>query len=262
MPEPASYQAAFARACRHLYGSYGRTFGERLMALEQIRPPARVLDLGCGSGELLGFLAAHGLEVTGVDREADMLALARAVAPQATLLQADLAELDQADLVGPFDWILSTSHSLNHLAGPGPLRRCLKAAARLAAPGARLVADFATRRGLERWNAVTVEEEADHLLVRRGFYDDATRIGYTRLSGFLLEEGRWERFAAVLRFHAFTMAEIREILEQTGWTNPLFSSRTDLDRPLDEPESRRDVVLRALFSGDSGQTTRISALQS
>jgi len=253
VPEPASYQAGFARACRHLYGSYGRTFGQRLLGLELIRPPARVLDLGCGSGELLGLMSERGFQVTGVDLAADMLALARAAIPQAALVQADLAELDQTDLAGPYDLITSTSHSMNHLAGPEPLRRCLLAAAGLAAPGAHLVADFATRRGLERWNAVTVEEEADHLVIRRGFYDDATRTGHTRISGFFLEEGRWERFAAVLRFHAFPLAQILDILEQTGWTNPIFCSRTDLATPLEEPETRRDVVLRARRCDDAGQ---------
>ncbi len=251
MPEPPSYQAGFARACRHLYGSYGRTFGQRLLALGLLQPPARALDLGCGSGELLGLLSERGFEVTGVDREADMLELARAAVPQAALVQADLAELDLAELPGPYDLITSTSHSMNHLADPEALQRCLEAVARLAAPGAHLVVDFATRRGLERWNAVTVEEEAEHLLVRRGFYDEGTRVGYTRLSGFFLEGGHWERFAAVLRFYAFPLAEIVDLVEKTGWTNPIFCSRTDLAAPLQNPESRRDVVLRARRSKEA-----------
>lgn len=39
-------------------------------------PPARLLDLGCGTGWTSRFLARHGYEVTGVDISADMIACA------------------------------------------------------------------------------------------------------------------------------------------------------------------------------------------
>ena len=39
-----------------------------------IRPGGTVLDLACGSGRHLRWLAAQGLAVTGVDRDADALA--------------------------------------------------------------------------------------------------------------------------------------------------------------------------------------------
>jgi SAM-dependent methyltransferase len=42
--------------------------------LAVLRPPARVLDLGCGAGRLANLLAARGFAVTGVDASSAMLA--------------------------------------------------------------------------------------------------------------------------------------------------------------------------------------------
>lgn len=41
--------------------------------LDALRPPGRVLDLGCGVGRLAGTLADRGFEVTGVDESPAML---------------------------------------------------------------------------------------------------------------------------------------------------------------------------------------------
>ena len=43
-------------------------------------PPARILDLGCGTGSLAVLLAQAGHEVAGIDASTQMLALARAKA--------------------------------------------------------------------------------------------------------------------------------------------------------------------------------------
>lgn len=55
-----------------------------------MRPGGQVLDLACGSGRHLQWLATQGFAVTGVDRDAQALALARQHTPQAELLCADL----------------------------------------------------------------------------------------------------------------------------------------------------------------------------
>lgn len=52
-----------------------------------IRPGGSVLDLACGSGRHLRWLAAQGFAVTGVDRDADSVAPLR---PLAEIIVADI----------------------------------------------------------------------------------------------------------------------------------------------------------------------------
>ncbi len=59
-----------------------------------LRPGARVLDLGCGAGvPATRELAAHGLQVIGVDFSAVQLRRAHRLVPGARLLQADMTAL-------------------------------------------------------------------------------------------------------------------------------------------------------------------------
>jgi trans-aconitate 2-methyltransferase len=64
-----------------------------LLARVPLAAPARVVDLGCGSGAATRLLAGRWPDaaVTGVDSSAPMLARARAEGPAAAWIEADLA---------------------------------------------------------------------------------------------------------------------------------------------------------------------------
>jgi SAM-dependent methyltransferase len=72
-------------------------------------PPRRVLDLGCGTGQLALELAGLGHDVTAVDVAADMLAAARALdrADRVAWIAADARTLA---LPGRFDVAVMTGH--------------------------------------------------------------------------------------------------------------------------------------------------------
>jgi S-adenosylmethionine-dependent methyltransferase len=72
------------------------------------RPPARVLDAGCGLGELAASYAHAGAEVVAADASEPMLAAARARAGDAAVrwLAADLDETARRLSGGRFDLVL------------------------------------------------------------------------------------------------------------------------------------------------------------
>jgi SAM-dependent methyltransferase len=72
-----------------------------------VRPHGRVLDVACGSGRHLGWLAAQGFDLTGVDRDA------AALAPLAALGRTIVADIEAGPwpLAGErFDAVVVTNY--------------------------------------------------------------------------------------------------------------------------------------------------------
>ncbi|MBC6457348.1 class I SAM-dependent methyltransferase [Actinomadura sp. HBU206391] len=117
-------------------------------------PPARILDAGCGRGELAVALSALGYEVTAIDTDPE--AVAAAEARGAPVTRADIADHDDE----PFDVVLF-SLSLHHVES---LSRAMARVRALLRPGGTLIADeFA-------W------DRADHQTAA-WFYDTAALLG-------------------------------------------------------------------------------------
>ncbi len=98
---------------------YDRIMGDRSEEIERIRsyiskfrPAATsLLELGCGTGALLAELAST-LEVSGVDRSPEMLAIAAGRVPSAHLARADISAFS---LAARFDVVICMFDTLNHL---------------------------------------------------------------------------------------------------------------------------------------------------
>jgi SAM-dependent methyltransferase len=68
-----------------------------VLAELRLRPGTRMLDAGCGSGELLAQAAQRGAIVSGIDASSAMLAIAREKLPDADLRVGDVARLPWSD---------------------------------------------------------------------------------------------------------------------------------------------------------------------
>ncbi len=75
-------------------------------------PESRILEVGCGGGALLAFLAARGHTVLGVDILEEAVLLASQAAPSSQVLRADAARLPFPD--ESFDRLVS-HHLVEHL---------------------------------------------------------------------------------------------------------------------------------------------------
>jgi SAM-dependent methyltransferase len=97
---------------RDAYATVAETYAARLLdelahkpfdralldvVAERTRDVGRVLDLGCGPGQVARYLHARGVSVEGVDRSPDMLAVARRENPELRFTEADFTALPIAD---------------------------------------------------------------------------------------------------------------------------------------------------------------------
>jgi SAM-dependent methyltransferase len=105
-----------------------RTIGERAVLWLEAQPGGRLLDVGCGSGELLARMRSLGWDVAGVELDAEAARVARARSG------ADVhVALDEVE-AGAFDAVV-LDHVLEHLAdAPATLAGCRHALR----PGGRL----------------------------------------------------------------------------------------------------------------------------
>ncbi|TKJ32030.1 methyltransferase type 11 [Blastococcus sp. CCUG 61487] len=100
--------------------------------------PGPVLDLGCGPGQLTGYLHSLGVEVTGIDPVPEFIEHARATHPGARFEVGSMLELDRpaGSIAGILAWF-----SLIHLE-PALVDDVLATIRRVMRPGGVLVAGF------------------------------------------------------------------------------------------------------------------------
>lgn len=101
------------------------------------KPPARILDLGCGAGRVAVALNAAGHRVTGLDRDRDLLAELAASHPEITAAEGDARDFG---LGTHFGLVLAPMQLLQLFTGADERRACLDCARRHLAPGGKFAA--------------------------------------------------------------------------------------------------------------------------
>jgi ubiquinone/menaquinone biosynthesis C-methylase UbiE len=144
-------------------------------------PPARTLDVACGTG----FLTRHlrGL-VVGLDRSPAMVARAQARLPGGIAVVGDALALPFA--AGAFERVVA-GHFYGHL--DKVERQRFLAEARRVAPEL-VVVDTARRRGVEpaRWEERVLNDGSRHRVYKRYLTGEQLRA---ELGASILFEGRW-----------------------------------------------------------------------
>jgi trans-aconitate methyltransferase len=120
------------------------------------QPGERILDLGCGTGQLTAKIAESGADVVGVDRSADMIGQARQNYPS---IEFKLAEAASFSVPGPFDAVFSNA-VLHWIPDAEPV---IANVARHLRPGGRFVAEFGGKR-----NIAALMHAAESVLTRLG----------------------------------------------------------------------------------------------
>ncbi len=215
-----SAQQALLTLNREFYTRFGAAFAEKRGRLQpgvarllaRIPPEARVLDVGCGHGQVLRGLRARGFRgrYIGLDFSPALLAQARDAAAEPPsgadfrILPRDLAAPAWSEgLPAPFDFALVFA-VLHHLPGEALRRRILTDLRRLLRPGGWLLHSHwqflnsaRLRARIQPWESAGLRAEA----VEPGDY--------------LLD---WRHGGRGLRYvHHFSPAELHALAAATGF---------------------------------------------
>jgi trans-aconitate methyltransferase len=117
-------------------------YGEALVEVLDPQPGERVIDVGCGAGQLTAEIAARGAAVMGIDQSPEMIAQARANFPALDFRVADATSFDVGD---PVDAVFSNA-VLHWIRDARPVVACVRRALRT---GGRFVFEMGGRGNVQ-----------------------------------------------------------------------------------------------------------------
>lgn len=125
-----------------------RTVLSMAASLVSAYPSGRALDVCCGAGFMARHLADAGFDVTGIDINADAIALATAQNPDCRFLTGDAARPDQVFCTERFDFILiREAHPFSRIDDFDMQFSLLSGYLRILNPGGLIVLAHARRGG-------------------------------------------------------------------------------------------------------------------
>jgi SAM-dependent methyltransferase len=144
--------------------TYGRAKLDRMIddLFGSLPPGAKILDVGCGTGEHLKRARTHGLSATGLEPAPSMIEIARRNVPDARIEQGVATELPFGD--GEFDAIIQVE-VLRYL-HRDDIRKALREAHRVLRPGGTLLVTLVNRWALDGFY---LRQRSRQLLKRRAF---------------------------------------------------------------------------------------------
>jgi len=138
-PEPAKTWDVERYQQRH---SYVFQYGGAVVDLLDPQPGERMLDLGCGAGQLTAVLVEKGCTVIGIDRSPEMIAQARQKFPH---LDVRIGDATHFVIEEPVDAVFSNA-TLHWVKDARAAIACIWKALK---PGGRLVAEFGGYRNVQ-----------------------------------------------------------------------------------------------------------------
>ncbi len=180
-------------------------------------PMEIVCDLGCGTGQMTRRLKSMGYDMIGIDVSYDMLMEAMTSEDSDGILYL-CQDMRSFELYGTVGAVVSVCDSINYLNNTEDLLTVCKLVNNYLDPKGLFVFDVKTEHYFKWLGTNTIaENRPEGSFIWENDYNEETRDNYYYLTIYEEnEDGTFDRFEEEHLQHAFTIEEIKSVIEKSG----------------------------------------------
>lgn len=215
---------------------YDEIAGYYAKILSDMTDGKRLLDMGCGTGNLTVLMKKLGFDVIGQDASPDMLTFA---AEKSCEIVWICQKMEETDLDEEVDAIISTLDSINHLPDKTAWERCFyNVNANLKSGGAFVfdVNSICKHREVLGENTFVYDVDGVYCVWQNTFEPADNGVDIELDLFFEEEDGSYSRGGESFREIAFSEEEIRQMLEKSGFQVVNIYEYLTFDTPNDKSE--------------------------
>ncbi|MBD5130218.1 MAG: class I SAM-dependent methyltransferase [Ruminococcaceae bacterium] len=196
----------------------------------------RVLDMGCGTGSLTVRLAERGFDMIGQDASAEMLTIA---AEKSSEVMWICQNMEETELGGTVDAVISTLDSANHLESAEDMLECFRRAADCLESGGAFVFDVNTvfkHREILGDNTFVYDVDGVYCVWQNTFDDSDNGVDIELDLFFENEDGSYSRGGESFREIALSAEGYCQLLEKAGFDVVNVWNYQTFDEPSENSE--------------------------
>lgn len=204
--------------------------------LSEMTSGKRILDMGCGTGNLTVRLAEMGFDLIGQDASTEMLSIAANKSDKVQWICQNMSETCLGERV---DAVISTLDSINHLKSCLEISKCFQCVAESLKSGGAFVFDVNTpfkQREILGNNTFVYDVDGVYCVWQNTFLEQDCGVDIDLDLFFEDEDGRYSRGEEHFREIAIPHEEICHLLENEGFEITNIWQYLTFDNPESESE--------------------------
>jgi SAM-dependent methyltransferase len=211
--------------------------------LEHLSEGDRILDVGCGRGELVNKLIGKGYQVTGLDLSEEMLHYARKNAPDGKFIWDDIRALE---FPPTFHAVVSASVVFNYILSLEDLTKAFQNVYSALLENGWFGFDLSEGEIVPD-DGSPIEEflgdlSDDYAWLKRSIYNSDSKTWQTKHVTFQLLNGNWQRKEVNCTMRGYSRAEVQSALEKVGFKKVAIYDVSQ-DIPVSELRDSRIIYI-------------------
>lgn len=206
-----------------------------------------VAELGCGTGNFTEQLANRGYDMIGIDCSQQMLSMAMQKQQEnknPNRILYLLQDMTAFELYGTVSAMVSVCDSLNYILSKRLLKEVFRLVQLYLDPGGLFLFDLNTIYKYEMvlGNCTIAENRDMGSFIWENFYDREQKRNTYQLTLYLKKMGQnakanlYERFEEIHQQQAYSIAEVTQLLQETGFTVLEIKEAYSLGLPTEKTE--------------------------